>query len=150
MCHLEIPLQAYISLDNILTLVIKKCLKTQPCHQTKQEKKNHSLPAVQLYLGSFPLLLTSSPPLLNHDTAPNLSSFPTILNRSHHFSLSHFGFMLCVSCSESYITYLLVLMWWCLRPLFTPALHFSFSFSQASCLEKYLFLPFPNNYSFLQ
>jgi len=31
--------------------------------------------------------------------------------------------MLCVSCSESYITYLLLLMWWCLRPLFT-ALHF--------------------------
>lgn len=57
---------------------------------------------------TFPLLLTSSPLLLNHDFTPNSSSFPTLLNISHHFSLSHFGFMLWVSCSECYITYLLL------------------------------------------
>lgn len=48
------------------------------------------LPSSGVFI-TFPLLLTSSPPLSNHEFAPNSSSFPTILNTSHQFSLSHFG-----------------------------------------------------------
>lgn len=131
--------------------LLKNAWKLNPKIKLNRRKKNQKTktkPHSGVFI-TFPLLLTSSTPLLVHDFAPNSSSFPTNLNTSHHISLSHFGFTFCISCSESYITYLLLLMWWCLRPLFT-ALHFSFCFPQAPCLEKHLFTSSPNNCSFLQ
>lgn len=109
--------------------LLKNSWKLNP--EIKLNRKKVTLPAIQLHLGSltrvfinFPLLLTSFPPLLSHDFSPNSSSFPTILSASHHLSLSHFGFTLCISCSECYKTYLLLFMWWCSRPLVTAPLFF--------------------------
>lgn len=95
--------------------LLKKSWKLNP--EIKLNRKKKSLIASYIVAPwlfnsevfiNFPLLLTSSPPLLNHDFSPNSSSFPTILNTSHHLFSSHFGFTLCISCSERYITHLLL------------------------------------------
>lgn len=86
-CQMEILLQVYVSMDNIWTPIINKCMETHTWNQTK-EGKSHSLQlcrVISFSLNSgvfitFPLLLTSSPPPLNHDFAPNSSSFLTIIN----------------------------------------------------------------------